>query len=174
MLASGAMLPRGAVQEALSHAYVDAVCARAGCIYRRTWPDFGIDGRLSYLSTFAGRPWEPGIEVALQVKATTRAQLRSEEVRFELDADAYRELASDEGMPRILVVFVMPTEESLWFEQTDEALTLRRCAWWTSLRGLEPTDNTRSVRVSLARDRRFDSAAILGPLRHLALRGSLP
>ncbi len=168
------MLPRGAIQEALSHAYVDAVCARAGSIYRRTWPDFGIDGRLSYVSLFAGRPWEPGIEVALQVKATTRASLRETEVRFELDADAYRELASDEGMPRILVVYVMPDDEALWMEQTDESLSLRQCAWWTLLRGSPRSDNRRSIRVSLSTRNRFDVAAVQGPLRHLALQGRSP
>jgi hypothetical protein len=48
-------------------------------------------------------------------------------------------------------VLIQPTNEEEWLEQTDDALTLRRCAYWISLEGLPAKDASSSVRISVPR-----------------------
>jgi hypothetical protein len=50
---------------------------------------------------------------------------------------------------RALVLLVLPAEELDWLQQTNEELTLRRCAYWLSLRGRDPVANQRSIRIRL-------------------------
>ena len=57
----------------------------------------------------------------------------------------------DYQSPRILVVVVVPEDVSSWLEQTDAQMVLRRCAYWLSLRGAEPSPNEHSVSVRIPR-----------------------
>ncbi|MBL8252698.1 MAG: DUF4365 domain-containing protein, partial [Candidatus Competibacter sp.] len=43
-----------------------------------------------------------------------------------------------------------------WLHHAEDALTLRRCAYWVSLRGAEPSDNQTAQTVYLPRTQRFD------------------
>jgi len=50
--------------------------------------------------------------------------------------------------PRILVVLFLPKDELEWLEHTEEALSLRKCAYWVSLRGAEPSENSSAQTVT--------------------------
>jgi hypothetical protein len=55
------------------------------------------------------------------------------------------------GCPRILVLLVMPEDEAAWTEQGEDHLLIRKCAYWTSLKGMPATANTSTVRVPIPR-----------------------
>jgi Domain of unknown function (DUF4365) len=77
-------------------------------------------------------------------------------VAYDLEVRAYNILRQENvGRPRILVVLVLPENESEWMSQTEESLIIRRCAYWTSLRGAEPTTAHTTVRIMIPRTNVF-------------------
>jgi hypothetical protein len=144
------MLPRNLHQEAFSRAYVHAVAAKAGLIFTLPGADIGIDVCL-HTVTARGRCYGPGTaQLDLQVKSTTRPIFRDGQLLYDLEVKNYDDLrVPDPLCPRMLVVVVLPAEESQWLSQSPEELTLRRCAYWLGLAGAEPTDSTTTRRVAL-------------------------
>ena len=129
--------------EQLSLAYIRAVAADAGCQVTRPELDVdSVDGIL--MSSFGERP-----RIDFQAKATTQTVLRGNELHFPLPVKNYDDLRADTQSPRILIVLLMPQEESHWLHQTDEELCLRHCAYWYSLEGRPSKLNTYSVTVRI-------------------------
>ena len=50
---------------------------------------------------------------------------------------------------RILVILVVPKNIENWLEQSDQQTIVKHCAYWASIRGKPPTQNTNTVRVSI-------------------------
>jgi len=167
------MLPTNRIQEDLGNAYLRAVCARPGCTVQ-TPTDFGVDLCVGFLTSLDGERRDLGHLLGIQAKTTTRAVLRETEVVYDLALKNYRDLVVRTGYPRVLVVLVLPDDERAWLEQSEDQLVLRHCAYWEFLRGRDASQNVRSVRVAIPRARRFDVAALHGPLRHLATTRRLP
>lgn len=70
---------------------------------------------------------------------------------------------------RILVVLFLPDNPNQWLQHTEDALTLRKCAYWVSLRGAEPSDNDTTQTVYLPKAQRFDPdglQALMARLSH--------
>ncbi len=150
------MLPRNLRQEALSRAYVRAVATRAGLICGGTENDLGFDLFLRSVEIHGHQLWDSGPQLDLQLKSTTRAAVRESVVAYDLEVRAYNILRQENvSRPRILVVLVLPENESEWMSQTEEALIIRRCAYWTSLRGAEPTTAQTTVRIMIPRTNVF-------------------
>jgi hypothetical protein len=68
------------------------------------------------------------------------------------------------------VVLVLPEDEDLWLSQSHEELILRRCAYWLSLRGAEPTTARSSIRVPIPLAQVFSVPALQTMMNRL-LRG---
>ena len=137
--------------EQLSLAYIRAVAANSGYQVVRPEPDVdSVDGVL--MAAFGKRP-----RIEFQAKATTQDIFRGDELRFPLPVKNYNELRADTRVPRILLVFLMPEEESHWLLQTNDELCLRRCAYWLSLESLPGTPNTDTVTVRVPVRNVFDS-----------------
>jgi hypothetical protein len=155
------MLPRNLQQEALALAYLHVVVARAGLIFTQPAYDVGIDVCL-HTVTRQGRRYGPGgVQLDLQVKSTTRPIIRAGELLYDLDVKNYNDLRLPSPMcPRLLVVVVLPEDESQWLSQSPEELTLRRCAYWSWLAGAEPTSATSTIRVALSLTNVFSVSAL--------------
>jgi len=151
------VLPRNQRQEALSRAYVRAVAARSGllCDFPREY-DYGIDLSLHHIGRRGSRVSESGFRLDLQLKSTTSAQVTTNQVLYDLEVKAYDDLRDPAVSGyRILVVMLLPPDESLWTSQTEDQLVIRHCAYWLSLRGLPPTTNQRTTRVAIPRGNVF-------------------
>ena len=74
------MLTKNHRQEALSRAYVQAVAGQAGLICSKPDPDYGIDLSLRLVMMRENRRWDTSVQLDLQLKSTTRANLRETEV----------------------------------------------------------------------------------------------
>jgi hypothetical protein len=73
----------------------------------------------------------------LQVKSTTAAIVRSGEIAYDLDKDAYEDLRSVEILtPRILVLHVQPKPEQERLTMTAKGLVAGGQCYWISLKGL--------------------------------------
>jgi len=168
------MLPRNLRQEALSRSYVRAVAARAGVISGGTENDLGFDLLLRGVEIHDQQYWDGGPQLDIQLKSTTRAEVRETVVVHDLEVRAYDLLRQENvSRPRILVVLVLPEDESQWLSQSEDALILRRCAYWVSLRGAKPTTAQATVRILIPRANVF-SVESLQTLMDQAREESLP
>jgi hypothetical protein len=148
-------------QEMLSRVYIQAIVSRCGltCVFREL--DYGIDLTILHITRIASRYNESGFKLDVQLKSTDSVVLSPTTISYDLEVKAYDDLRrKDIGSPRILILLVLPAEEDEWTAQTEDRLELRRCAYWLSLRGMAPTPNTKTIRVSIPRANVFSIEAL--------------
>jgi hypothetical protein len=109
------LLTRNHRQEALCRAYVQAIAAQAGLIWARPEQDYGIDLSLRTVVVQDNRRRDGGAQLDLQLKSTGRAAVGETALTYDLDVRAYHDLCHpDYPCPRILVVLVLPADETRW------------------------------------------------------------
>jgi Domain of unknown function (DUF4365) len=149
-------------------AYVQAVAAQAGVICSKPELDYGIDLCLRAVEVRDGRHLDVSVQLDLQLRSTTLANVSDAQVAYDLDVDTSNDLRTSRvRCPRILVLLVLPGEESEWLSQTPEALALRRAAYWLSLRSFPARTATRTVRVPIPIANLFSVAAVQALLRRV-------
>lgn len=148
--------------EELSLAYVRAVASRAGFAVEEVRRDRdSIDLHIHARGSIAGGALHSPV-VGVQLKSTGLSDLdinrflQEDAFCFDLKPKNYNDLSQATLIPRVLVVFLMPKDPELWLTSTEEALTLRRAAYWCSLRGNNVTNNKTSVRVRVPWSQAFD------------------
>ena len=137
-MASLHLLPDSDNEEQLSLVYARAVAARAGYTTSVPVPDrAGIDLCIQAL----GGGMRPAVD--LQLKATINLGLPDgdQRFRFRLKSSNYNSLCGLSQRPRLLVVLDLPTNKEQWMTIDAEGLTLRRRAYWLSLREHNETEN---------------------------------
>ena len=152
------------MKERFSFAYVEAVASQAG--YWISYPRVdrrSVDGTLE--GDTAGLP-----RLDFQLKATSQDVLRDDQLRFPLPIRNYDDLRLQARAPRILIVLHMPDDVSEWLNQSREEMCQRYCAYWLSLSGSPPVQNTTSVTVHIPLANMFNSAQ-LTDLMNKAARG---
>jgi hypothetical protein len=78
----------------------------------------------------------------LQLKCRTELLRVEDEFRLPLETKNFNDLAPANIMvPWILVLVMVPKDVAEWLSLDQTSLVLRNCAYWVSLRGLEPSDN---------------------------------
>ena len=157
-----------AAQEQFSKAFILAVASVAGCAAAEPRPDDdSVDWTLS-----CRLPRRPKLD--LQVKSTSQPVRGGTSIRYPLKRKNYNDLIPTNLLaPRLLVLVLVPSRPASWLSLTVEALALRHCAFWTSLRGLPASDNDRSVTVEVPRANLFDVQALTG-IMHRISEGGVP
>ena len=142
-------------KERFSLAYINAVAAHAGCEVIESKVDRGsVDGILkrATISETIGFPGQGHVagryERAMGRQCVFRCQMR--------DYDNLRV----EKHPFILIVVLLPDDESEWLTQTDDKLCLRHCGYWLSLMGHNPVPNRNSVTVHIPTASRIQQCAV--------------
>ncbi|BAZ14373.1 hypothetical protein NIES4071_62160 [Calothrix sp. NIES-4071] len=161
-------------KEEFSYAYIYAVVSAAGysCqIASRPLDIGGIDIIISGVER-EDSLYPPRLEV--QVKSTSTSVLSSDSIRYPLKLKNYNELRKQKTLvPKILVVVLIPDDQSEWLNQSEDELCLRRCGYWLSLRGQPETTNTDRVTVYLPRQQMFTAGAIKNIMQQIENRGIL-
>ena len=131
-------------QDLFSEIYVSALAAEAGYTVSKANLDRdGVD-----LSIKAGAGMRPQIDC--QLKATKNlGQAVGGVFRFPLKVRNYNLLRIETLIPRILVVYDMPTAHTDWISVGGSELILRKCAFWVNLLGSPATTNTDSVTIDV-------------------------
>ena len=140
-----------------------AVVFRAGLNVSIFKNDLGIDGTIH----FPRIPGKGMNRVDYQLKATTVYSHRNGAIAYDLDVKNYNLLTEDEGVPGVLILFIMPSNHQQWLAQSDEELCLRKCAYWVSLMGEPTSDNASTKRVDVPLANRFGPDTIWGMFRQL-------
>lgn len=142
-----------------SRAIVRAIAATAGV--KATVPEHDED---SQDMTFAAADSDtaPGARLDAQLKCSQNINPSGESFTFPLPVKNYNDLRWPVlYVPRILIVVHVPPDPAEWLVTEPEQMTLKRCAYWVSLAGAEPTENTSTVSVNIPTEQVFDPAALL-------------
>jgi Domain of unknown function (DUF4365) len=144
----------------LSYAYLHAVASRAGfaCeIAGRQSDRAGIDARLHIKERLAPNAAFTDFPVEIQLKATSRSPvLQNEHYSYWLKSDHYEKLRNPGVWNlRLLVVLFLPEDQSQWLMHDEDGMVTRRCAYWVSLKGADPSDNATGQTVYVPRANRF-------------------
>ena len=144
------VLPRNLRMEAMGDAYLRALAAMAGVTCNEPSRDYGIDYCLREIEERDGRFRDRSRLFDIQLRCTTLATLDESSVTYDLDAEMYNDLCEPgDDCERILVLLLMPTDETAWLSQSIDELIVRRCAFWLSLVGREQTESTSKVRIRI-------------------------
>jgi len=131
------------VQEQLSLSYARSVIYNAGFnLSRCEVDDHGIDGTIQSYSRGRNR-------IDFQLKSTTDYGIRNGNVIYDLRVENYNQLIEADGVPQILILYLMPENNDLWLSQNSHEMCLRECAYWVSLMGNQPSSNSSTVRVEV-------------------------
>ena len=137
-------------QEQMSLSYVRAVIFSTGFnLSRYEVDDHGIDGTIK--SYDRGRD-----RVDFQLKSTTQYDIRNGNIIYDLRAENYNQLIENNGLPQVLILFIMSADDSLWISQNHYEMCLRKCAYWVDLTGEQPSNNSSTVRVEVPMVNIFD------------------
>jgi hypothetical protein len=130
-------LTREHIQEDLSVAYISAVVAKAGfdCGNPRRH-DYGIDLQISpVIEDEYGERIPHGIPLVVQAKASHVFSESEDTISYDLRTRNYNILASiQKGLPYILVLYCMPSDDSEWVNIYDNNTILKHKGYWKSLR----------------------------------------
>lgn len=159
-------------QEPFSNAYVRAVVAAAGCAMQGG-PDPDTDSVDFSIRSDGGSGRRRGI-IDVQLKSKLCEAPPTGDFSYDLKAKNYEELRIAElSVPRILVLVMIPKDVGRWLEQTPKQLLMRYCAWWVSLCGQGPRENSSTVRILVPGDQRFDVPNLLGLMERSSLGEAL-
>ena len=108
----------------------------------------------------------------LQLKCHAQATPNEDQFSYTVKIKNYHDLRDDTVLvPRILVVVLVPDETTDWLTQTETELAMRRCGYWLSLRGMDPTTNTANVTLTINRAQQFTSAGLSQMMQRIGSGG---
>ena len=150
------LLTQPQIEEALSRSYLRALAGRAGFITAEYDFDMaGID-----MQVRAGPAGSDRV-LNVQLKATVNlGPPRAGAFRFRLNGRSYDVLRRVRTDPLILVVLDLPRDPAFWLEVSDDALLLRRRAFWTNLAGAPLRGERRTVTVDIPAGNALDLATL--------------
>jgi len=159
-------------KEQFSNAYLRAIAAAAGYnVYKPEVDDDSVDWGIGARGG-GGTVRSPRVE--LQLKCTSSDVQREDHLAYPLKLKNYEDLRLEDYLvSRILVVVLVPELISDWLTQTEDAIALRRCGYWVSLRGQPATANTGKVTVHMPRTQIL-SVDQLSAMMHRLAHGGLP
>lgn len=154
------------IESELSYAYLHAVAAHAGMecqIKGRHSDNNGVDASITAWPTPASDDALSEVSINIQLKATID-EPADDGVHlsyFLKGVSRYNDLRERTILvPRILVVLFLPKNGEEWLSHTPEQLTLKRCAYWLSLRDAPPTGNDSGVTVKIPKAQIFTPQAL--------------
>jgi hypothetical protein len=133
------MLLENDVKEHLALAYVYAVASRAGCSTELIRVDRNsVDVTVKHIDIGAGPDQIREGVIDLQVKAHVHDPPPGPIRYYLTNPKNFHDLRQAHTLyPKLLVVVLLPEDESEWVHLREDALELRRCGYWMSLAGAE-------------------------------------
>ena len=167
------------IESELSYAYLHAVAAKAGVgckVGSRHDDNAGIDAELTGWGPFPNGGYREEIDIKVQLKATVKPPTDHGDFWSYPLTGIYRydDLRTEAvSTPRLLVVLFLPPDAKDWLTLDDDALVLRKCAYWVSLRGANPSVNATAQTVYLPKNHRFDPDGLCALMARLS-RNDIP
>jgi hypothetical protein len=153
-------------KEQFSNAYLQAVSSVSG--FSASKPTVDDDSIDWWIAARGGNGTTKSPRLELQLKCTAAPTPDDGFVSYALKLKNYDDLRAENVLvPRVLVVVLVPGDIESWLEQSEERLSMKRCGYWLSLRGMEEMENTSSVTVRLPRSNLFTVDALGSIMRDI-------
>lgn len=158
-------IPSTHCQERLSVAYALAVIAQAGfAVMSHIGHEYGTDLLIQKVRIKNNKYFPSADGVMLQLKATTRYELKGDVISFPMDVEDYNKLVRDEDDPEeersiILVLYCMPRDQQQWLSMTEHQLSLYHCCYWKHITEAR-SDNKSNTTIYIPRQQVFDTQAV--------------
>jgi len=144
-------------KEQLSRAHLRTIASLAGL--NLSLPDVdddSIDVQVQASGSF--HPSSPRLDI--QLKSTTiETPVQPAGITWRMRRKNYDDLRRETSTPRILVLLLVPEYKEDWFGQSEEELTIRKAAYWLSLRGM-PAVNQATITLMVPRTQLLTPEAI--------------
>jgi Domain of unknown function (DUF4365) len=134
-----------AKMELLSYKYVETISTSIGVKTSATQLD--DDSVDITIEKSAGR--RPKIDAQLKSTRLDFEILPANAFPFDLKVKNFNDLIPETCSPRILIVYLLPKDDSEWVKHSLKELSMRGCAYWVSLQGREASSNVSTVRVNV-------------------------
>jgi Domain of unknown function (DUF4365) len=167
------------IESELSYAYLHAVASAAGVSCSggtRHEDNAGVDAKLVGWGPFPGGGYRTEVDIKVQLKATVQQPTIVGDCfsYYFPGISQYNDLRSAAvSTPRILVVLFLPENPVEWMSHTEDALLLRRCAYWVSLRGAPVSSNETGQTVYIPKNQKFDADGLRGLMAAIS-NGAVP
>ena len=167
-------LSQNNIESELSYAYVHAVAAGAGvgcAVAGRHDDNSGVDATLTGWGPFPSGGYRNEIDIKVQLKATVSVPVETNGYLsyFFRGVQQYDDLRSGAvSTPRILVVLFLPPDRENWLSLDEDALLLRKSAYWVSLRGAGPSTNQTGQTIYLPKRQIFSPESLIGLMTQLS------
>jgi hypothetical protein len=155
------------IKSELSYAYLHAVAARAGCECQhagRHSDNLGIDARITAQGDFAPAPSLTLFDVYVQLKATSQnLTVVRNRLSFRIEKSQYDKMrVTTVNNQWLLVVLLLPSAAADWVKASPQALTVKTCAYWVSLREAPapPTGPDDKMTIHIPKRNRFTVDAL--------------
>jgi len=132
-------------KEQLSRAYLRTIASLAGM--NLSLPDVdddSIDVQVQASGSF--HPSSPRLDIQLK-STSTDAVVQPDGIAWRMRRKNYDDLRRGTSTPRILVLLILPEAKEEWFGQSEEELTIRKAAYWVSLRGMSAVNQATTITV---------------------------
>lgn len=130
---------RATWQARLSVAYLQAIASEVCCNFAEVVPDTSkIDVTLTNEVV--------RIPLSIQLKTIVGTTPGTKGYSLSIEKELHDTLRQPDPYPRLLALLVLPPDSDDWLELDSDALKLKRCMYWLSLRG-ERAVTTASVTV---------------------------
>ena len=92
---------------------------------------------------------------------------------MELPIKNYDDLRQQTLVPRLLVVFQLPTDSATWLEQSEERMISRHCAYYLSLLGRTSTENKATITMHVPKVNLFTVGSLIEMMGRVSQREPL-
>lgn len=149
-------------KEQLSNRFIGILAVNNGYLIDKPELDLGIDYQLKKTKTYttingSTRHTVDSRYIDIQLKTTTISSIIEEEdlIKYDLEAKNYNDMIdrmSDGIAPLILILFVLPENQSDWVDIDENEIRLRKNAfWYRPESGATMTPNSSTKRISIPR-----------------------
>ena len=164
------MLTRNQIESEISLAYLHAVAASVG--FAVDIPHVDSDS-VDAIVVAKGKIDDTSVAISprieVQLKATTHATINAiGDISYSLPIKNYDDLRSDTMVPRLLVLLMLPLQQTEWLIHHPDKLILQKCSYFLNLKGMPASLNMSNQTVYIP------SANMLTPkaLKHLMIKAS--
>jgi len=140
------------VKEDISISYISALCAYAGIAYEIVRHDEdSTDGILRKRVLLDGnRKFDA--ELRIQLKCTCSLSQYTDNgdtLTYKLKVKNYNDLCLPSTTPIMLGLLILPENEELWIDCTEEELLIRGCMYWAEFSGKTESANEGTISVKI-------------------------
>ncbi|WP_304583708.1 DUF4365 domain-containing protein [Acutalibacter muris] len=151
-------------KEDMSISYISAVCAYAGVEYDTIRHDGdSTDGLIKKLITIDGtRKFAAQMRVQLKCTSSlTQYKDNGDSYTYTLKVKNYNDLIRPATTPIILGLLILPADETIWLEWTEEELRIKGCMYWADFSGFTESTNSHSIDVRIDKKNVLNSSTIV-------------